>query len=202
MSSIQNVTQTSNVNSTDLFSTSRSTSSSANIDINFKNKLTKEEIIKKFELKDEDLAELRMKYPDLFSKSESEIKKIIDAYKTSIPQNSQQKEKSVNKTTGQNYDFKAYKKTTDPKQKAKMLLEEYAKNIYQSEWATFTEEQKQQKIVEIANGLIKDFSSDENLDIKQLVEAVNDPNSKINKDILSDSKKIKKNKYRIEFQDA
>lgn len=192
MSSIQNVTQTSNVNSTDLFSTSRSTSSSANIDINFKNKLTKEEIIKKFELKDEDLAELRMKYPDLFSKSESEIKKIIDAYKTSIPQNSQQKEKSVNKTTGQNYDFKAYKKTTDPKQKAKMLLEEYAKNIYQSEWATFTEEQKQQKIVEIANGLIKDFSSDENLDIKQLVEAVNDPNSKINKDILSDSKKIKK----------
>lgn len=36
MTSIQNVSQTSNVNSTDLFSTVSSASSSANIDIKFK----------------------------------------------------------------------------------------------------------------------------------------------------------------------
>lgn len=73
----------------------------------------------------------------------------------------------------------------------KLLLEEYAKNIYQSEWDTFTEEQKQQKIVEIANNLLKEFTGNEKLTIKDIMKGVNNPNSKINK-ILNNPDKCKK----------
>ena len=198
MTNISNVGQI-GTNSADVFSTGGNTSSPANVEISFKKKLTEEEIIAKYELKEQDLVELKSKYPDLLSKSEAEISEIVAAYKASNTQNTETprksdstlaKNKTYKETTGKNYDFKSYKEITDPKQKVEILLEEYAKNIYQSKWDTMSDAEKTAAKKEVLANLIAKYkATGTDLDYDALIEMMQDPEKY--KNISQDPKKMK-----------
>ncbi len=129
-------------------------------------------------------AELLAKYPNLMTLLPEERDKIINGQQLAVKQtdkkNKIEKNTDFSNTAGVNFDFEGYA-NKDLKGKAKSLLEEYAKNRYQNEWDTFSDEKKAGLIKECANKLIQKYNkTDEKADIEKIIKEAQNPKNASN----------------------